>query len=96
MQNFIKFPIINFNRKYNYNSNFNLNNYNKNKQDLIKSNNKTNSSNIFKITFDNYGQDKQNLIEINRTIKRIIIYLMIILLIKIYIYLEHSFYFSYY
>ena len=51
---------------------------------------------IFKITFDNYGQDKQNLIEINRTIKRIIIYLMIILLIKIYIYLEHSFYFSYY
>lgn len=59
-------------------------------------NNKTNSSNIYKITFDNYDQDKQYLMEVTKTIRRIIFYLMIIISIKIYVYLENYLYLPYY
>lgn len=57
---------------------------------------KNNKSNIYKITFDNYDQDKQDLIKITMTIRRIIFYLMIIILIKIYVYLENYLYLPYY
>jgi hypothetical protein len=89
MQSFIKIPSISHimicKHKPRINSIINMH---KNK--------KINSSNIYKITFDNYDQDKEDLIQINKTIKRIIFYLMIIILIKIYVYFENYLYLPYY
>lgn len=88
MQGFIKVPSIipTFNNgRYKMITFRNMNN-----------NNRTNNSNIYKIKFDNYNKDKDDLIQINRTIKRIILYIAIIFLIKIYVYLENSLYLPYY